>query len=624
MFLPLSRRIARFLLFVLVFLYTQAVNCKDIQALSQHPQWLALLHYHHIGLLPERGSQIDDEDFFLAPNGDIDPLAELHATIELLTQTSADSSQRQCRYQARRHWLATMLPHVSFAKPDCPEFDAWLKELAPDHLVLVFPAAYLNSPSSMFGHTFIRIARRGGNNPLLDYSVNFAANANPAEDQFSFAIKGLFGGYAGQFSVMPYYQKTNEYVFLESRDMWEYNLTLPQETVDQFVRHIWELRNIDFDYYFLTENCSYQLLTAFDAADYRLRLSDDFTFQAKPVDTVRSFVSRGLISDIQFRPSSLSKIKHWQQHLSAEEFEAVITLTDPKQDISSAMSELSNERRAYLFEYAYHLLRYQAVKEKKRSAALNQRALALLAERSKLGQQDPLEPVPAPSTRDDQGHDSYRAGLMAGYNRSRKEFLELSLRPAYHDHLDPIAGFAPGARLEMFTLNTRLYEHEQLNLQRLGFINIHSLNPSNAHVSAASWSVGASVERDRLYSGLQLYLDGQYGKTFETNGVLASFLWQGLLSGTHDVIEKPAVHTGPAVELLLQTKHWSAQYKISHLRLIEQPDKHHAHMFGGIAWHIDNNFQLRMTHHRIFGETYSQSDNDLHQYESTLGFHYYY
>ena len=75
-------------------------------------------------------------------------------------------------------------------------------------------------------------------NKLLAYSVNFAANADPEDNELVFSYKGLTGGYPGVVSVLPYFAKTNEYSHMEARDIWEYRLNLSQEEVDQFVRRV--------------------------------------------------------------------------------------------------------------------------------------------------------------------------------------------------------------------------------------------------------------------------------------------------------------------------------------------------------------------------------------------------
>ena len=120
----------------------------------------------------------------------------------------------------------------------------------------------------MYGHTFLRVDEKGRleDERLLDYALNFSAHA-PDAGGLLYSLRGLTGGYPGRFSIAPYYMKVQEYSNLESRDLWEYRLDLSSRTADRVLRHVWELGEAHFDYYFLTENCSYQLLPLFDAAD---------------------------------------------------------------------------------------------------------------------------------------------------------------------------------------------------------------------------------------------------------------------------------------------------------------------------------------------------------------------
>jgi hypothetical protein len=75
-------------------------------------------------------------------------------------------------------------------------------------VTLVFPTAYLNQPSSMFGHTFLRIDRNGQDDRsrLHSYAINYGA-VTGNDGGVMFAFKGLMGGYPGTVSIMPYYKK---------------------------------------------------------------------------------------------------------------------------------------------------------------------------------------------------------------------------------------------------------------------------------------------------------------------------------------------------------------------------------------------------------------------------------
>src|SRR5690606_8594835 len=121
----------------------------------------------------------------------------------------------------------------------------------------------------------------------------------------------------------PYYEKAKEYHFLESRNVWEYELKVTQAEVDQFIRHGWEVRHAEMDYYFFTENCSYQLLALLDASSDRFDFTDEFLVRAIPGDTVRVLVERELVGQTTFRPSAATQLAAESRQLGDRQLEAV-------------------------------------------------------------------------------------------------------------------------------------------------------------------------------------------------------------------------------------------------------------------------------------------------------------
>lgn len=182
--------------------------------LSQTRYWQLLLH------MVDGESEIDDPSFFFAKNGKTNAKNELEETIRaLLNEEKFDDNASACRFPARKAWLQEQLNMKGFADVNCQEYDETLERLAPKSATLVFPSAHINSPASMFGHTFLRINSRY-KSPLLAYAINYAANADPDKENATvFAIKGLFGGYYGKYSLLPYYEKLKEYRDGEQRDI---------------------------------------------------------------------------------------------------------------------------------------------------------------------------------------------------------------------------------------------------------------------------------------------------------------------------------------------------------------------------------------------------------------------
>jgi len=328
----------------------RAVMRAVAENLAQDDYWLRLVHYKRKGT--GYHSQADDPDFFNAPEGKNSPIAELVATLRAFFLPGDDDRHPQCRFPARLHWLNQRLGLVALGLPakHCKKLTQWRRTLNAEHATLVFPAAYLNSPSSMFGHTLLRLtpADFRKSTPLAAYALNYAANANEDDGGLAYSFKGLFGGYPGLFSIVPYYEKIKQYSDIESRDIWEYSLNLNQAEIDQLMRHAWEVKNINFDYYFLTENCSYHMLSLLEVARPGSRLTDGFSIKAIPSDTVRAVVNIGMADKAVYRPATTTLLRQHLALLDASQRKLVYQLsTDlsvPPRTLLATLAMIVNAR----------------------------------------------------------------------------------------------------------------------------------------------------------------------------------------------------------------------------------------------------------------------------------------
>lgn len=544
---------------------------SDLQALAQDKQWLDLLHYHQIGLFSRFESQADDPAFFFSPTGKTDPEAELKATLHALANSDHAADSAICRFPARLHWLQSKGHLNAVSTAGCHTFNEWFTKIDGESLTLAFPAAYLNSPSSMYGHTFIRINRKHGKNPLLDYSVNYAANADPDDNELLFSFKGLTGGYPGVFSVLPYYQKVTEYSHLEARDVWEYDLALSTEEVAQFIRHAWEIQNTHFDYYFFDENCSYHLLTLLDAASPRLNLSDQFMLSAIPADTVREIRQAGLIEQAIFRPSTMSLLSNMLKQSSDEIQRKAKALVETKAQIApDRLTEaLDPVEAAKLLELAYQYSRYLSIRKKQDQKLQAKKAMSILSARSKIEVEQVFTEHPTPTYRDDEGHHSKR--LETSFGRIKDQhFSQLGLRMAYHDRLDNLPGYLSGAQLEMFHLKLRHTKADNSNnrttLEALTLIDIASYSPRNDFVSPLSWEVSTGLKRPSSYDDeLVAFLSAGWGQTY----LLGSQQFYGLgffdFHLDDDIRKGHHLSAGPKIGWLSQHETWSINLEIRQL-----------------------------------------------------------
>ena len=489
------------------------------RGLAQAPEWRALLHYRPRAFGGWK-SEADGPGFFLAgPAGRTDAQAELDATITALLAPAppppkparpgaaldADTDHAQCRFPARWQWVkeALALQGPDAVDVECPVFEQWHRTIAAQAVTLVYATAYLNSPASMYGHTFFRLSRATGEgNPLLDYVINFAADVD-TNNGIVYAIKGVSGGFRGLFYVMPYYVKVQEYSNMESRDLWEYQLTLSPGQVDRLVRHVWETRTTHFDYYFFTRNCSYQLLSLLEVADPSLDLLGQFGPRVIPSDTVRVVLDdTKLVQARRPRPSILSVMSRRKAKLSSPEVAVAerfaLDAGRGKALPLEALAPFPRERQALILDAAYDYFRYRQGLDVEPTLSFKKKERALLLARGRVGvppqEVDSRPGIDAPEN----GHASFRLSLGAGTSDQAGWFQTLAVRAAIHDYLDASRGYPRDATLAMGNLALRFTDGpRRLALDHLDVIDIVSASPIDRWVKSLSWKVWLGVDNAR-------------------------------------------------------------------------------------------------------------------------------
>jgi len=448
----IQRGIAFLTLFVL--LLPSPLFSLDTTTLSQARYWQQLLHFR------DGKSEIDSPDFFLSPKGKTDAKAELEATLYAVHHDKSVF----CKFPARVKWLYEKIPSLD-GDEACPALENLIENYHASKAVLVFPTAHINSPASMFGHTFLRIDDEKGR-ALTANAVNYAAKT--AENNgFLFAYNGLFGGYEGRYSVLPYYKKIKEYNNLERRDIWEYTLNLKKEELTRLLTHLYELKDVYADYYFLTENCSYNLLWLLEVARADTHLVEQFTMKAIPVDTIRAVKKAGFITVVGYRPSKTKRIKV----LMREEEKATGTL-----------------KKAYKAELGVELLQLKRTQGKIEKKPYVKALMARLAKRSKLPTlpkidiQRPANPL-----------SSHKTARVALAMRKHQE-IALDIKPAFHDIYDVEKGFIQGAYIDFLHLTLAKEKGESIKFKKLDLLSINSYAPRDAIFSPISWGVAVGVE----------------------------------------------------------------------------------------------------------------------------------
>jgi hypothetical protein len=587
--------------------------------LSEERYWHLLLHYHK-NLISGYTSEQDDPGFFLASNGKTDPQAELNATLAQFFSAELVGRSRQpaqCAFVARYQWLKEKLSFDDDRLPPqpCERFQRWYVDFDAESVSLIFPSAFMNNPASMFGHSLLRIDQKGQTEQtrILAYTINYAADV-PPDVGVEYAIRGIFGGYRGYFSTIPYYLKVQEYRDIENRDIWEYRLKFSEGQLRRLLMHAWELGNASFDYYFFKENCSYHLLSLLEIADPTLSLRDRFLFWTVPADTVRLLTEQqALVKDIAYRPSRSTQIKRKREKLSEEERGWLGRITE---DASLARSDefkrLALARQASVLDLASDYLRYRSVTDDAKAESYKEKNRTVLVARSELkvkSEDFAIEPFTMPP---EQGHRTSRAGLGAGW-RNDELFEELTVRAGYHDLLDPDPGYTPDAQIELAAFSLRHYERsDQVRLERVTLANVLSLSPMDSLFKSPSWKINAGLQTVR-HDGCRFcsngVLNGGVGTAVESHllGREVYFAFaEAEANVSHAYEENHRIGGGGTVGLLANlTERWKLMLSGSYLRYALGEKSDDFRWFVGQRYTVSQNLAVR------FEYNHRDHDNDV-------------
>lgn len=462
--------------FLLALLCWGAFFLNQSFAQSAHdPQWVRLLHYKE-NVFGNYVSEADGPTFFLHPEGKRSPEEELSAFLNEVSREEVDPEKNvYCRFPARVRWLKKFKKDLKDSPVSCTKLDAFRNRLAGKSISVVFSSYFLNNPASSFGHTFIRIGKsdQKSSTELLDTGINFGANVGNA-NAILYGIGGMTGFFPGTFNAIPYYYKVREYNDYETRDLWSYQLRFTQEEIDLIVDHIWELGHTYFDYYFLTENCSYHVLTILEAARPDIHLTNKLPYlYTIPSDTLKTLKDEKLIKEITFRPAPSTVFKNELLKLSSADIEKVNEL------VFHGLDTVEGEpiNKAQIYDTALSLVDYKYAKEILKGEEEAQKIKRpLLVARSKVPVRSPeLDYTHLLSSAPHLGHGSKRFGV--GMNQfNDKNTLDVEWRFAFHDLLDYSVGFLPYTTLEVMRAHLRS-DGKSYHLQEIDVVNVFSLSP---------------------------------------------------------------------------------------------------------------------------------------------------
>lgn len=462
----------------------------------QKSYWLKLLHYQN------GKSRADGEGFFLSPQGKTSPALEMQADLEAFGNPKAKSGwfglHPQCVFRERFAFLKELELLNAVKELPCEDFFKWKKGLNAESVTLVFSSSYPNNPSSLFGHTLIRLNQKnkskGTSGDLLDYAVAFSAVPEKEDIGLVFAYKGMFGGYKGILEVTKYYTKVTEYNNGESRDLLEYDLQMTSKEIDRLINHLWEIyQTTYFDYYFADENCSAVLVDILAVAFDEEGINHHEHWYYLPSEMIKVFEKFPYrIKSRGYRASLKKQLEKQFDALSGEELIEVRSLAEGTH-LPAGFS------KARVLDGVISLLDFTRYRTKDQ-LSLTQSSLlrAALVRRASLPQNEEQKILGHDqSNRPELGHESRKWSFFLRTEESHS-LIGIEYKDGYHDLLSNDLGYDPFSQFDFFT-GSLVYDRSlgRLSYDQLTFVNLVSLHPYTFYDPQFSWA--AKVVSDRLY-----------------------------------------------------------------------------------------------------------------------------
>ena len=552
-------------------LQTAVARAREL-GLARSTSWRRLLFYRP-SAQGRWASHVAGAEFFFAAGGKESPEAELEATLAAFFLPFADGDEDAhaiCRFPARYRWLDQQL-HLQahlLRMPKCPALDRFVEFLDAESASFVYAANFLDNPVSALGHAFLRIKKKQAGaryrdaasaspyeEESVDHGIDYSAAAD-TKNPFLYVFKGLTGQFPGTFRVRSYEEMLREYAGYEDRDLWQYDLALSPAEMELLVLHLWELSRSRLDYYYLTENCAYQVLAVIDAAAPRLDLADQFKVVVLPLDAVKALKrSPGLVRSVIYRPSVRRVLRDAMDKLAPHEAALVSRLV--KNSDAALPEGIDPYSAARVLETAALAIdaRWSAgMIDGNNPRALHARARVMERRAAIAGVPPALPMSRAPRGEEpDRSHDSMRVLLGTGMTSpSGAGFATLGYRLVLHDLADPPNGEPELLQLQFLDTRARYdYGRRKLFLDSVTFAELLALKPFTRFEKEASWRVRAfgSTLRDRGAPGVFAHgLDASLGFTLASeNEHVALFVMADtfvVFSGALDGIGNSFVRVG--------------------------------------------------------------------------------
>lgn len=574
------------------------------QSFFESPEWLSLLRYEKTFLGYK--SLITKDEYFLAKEGRFNPDQELKKTIRLLSEDN--NNDIHCKYPARylllkKYHLITK--NISLSK--CERFQKLKSKLNLKSIHLIFSSYFINSPASAFGHTFLKLRSHDSakaNNDLLDYGLDFSAQVT-TKNPLLYGVLGITGGFKGEFKLMPYYYKIREYKNVESRDLWDFELDFSRDELIYFVAQLIELRHADFDYFYLSQNCSYHILALLSSVKPSLRLMNKLNLIVPPVDTIYALkTDQKIIKRTSYGPSAYKKMTTRISSLNSFEtelFKKILKRPDNYQDILKDITDIDlklNLLETYSLYIDYSQAKTQYGERDKKYAAHMKYVLKLNLFRSTLkGKTKELDYSNELLNSPLLGHKTrrFKFAYIKNLNAADlpKDQYLLEYRVALHDLMQIQKGFIPNSTTQMGRLEF-LIEKNKIRLNNLEIVGVEALRAPTLVEHRYSWRFHMGIKDEKINPKKNFipYINLSFGKSYNVKKSLLSFFMRSQNSISNIYSNNFAFDLGPELHFILNHNQFALLSSYSYLKSFNQVYNSQKNLLIKLNFNLNKDFSI--------------------------------
>lgn len=603
--------------------YAQPLDEGAISVLAADPGWLRLLHYETpVAIAGKSKSAIHSENFFLSPSGSSDPRKELEATLtEMQSINTEPDKDIRCRFPARASWIETQtsIKRDFDTKHLCPAFYAWTHGSNDDavdkritSISIVLATGYLGNPASYYGHTLLKFNSHkvDASSDLLDKTVNYGAFSTRGDNPATYIIKSILGGYDAGFSQIDFYFHENMYGENENRDLWEYQLDLPQADVDFVVAHAWEVLGKKYTYYFFRQNCAYrmaeivQVLPELDIIPHDRPFTIPQTLTQKLVHA--TYAGHPLIAKVVYYPSRQSRFYDKYSKLKPQQAALLKRMVRQGVDINiTDVKALPVDTKQQVVDGVIDYYRFANENPQAPTSQLDPNYLKAVAARFVLppgNSQETTQREVSP----DMGRPPSWAQIGGMYSSHDGNAISLRIRPAYYDQLDGDGSHVRNASLTMGDTQLSVKEGN-IKLHRFDLVSVDSVNPGVSGLAndrGLAWKVRVGAEQGITGCLDCLVARGQadvgMGRQVSQHAFLAGYVGGGLQTNRY---EQGAAFARASLEIISRFDEYGLGMRanIEHRQGLESGIQSQLFFRGEIRWAVLPNLDLRLNYEHSDG-----------------------